>query len=101
MHKHRVCHRDLKPDNLLVNDQFHYNPRLKVIDFNVAWDLSKEPIIKGKTGVEAWSAPETRKWAGYDEKCDVWAVGCIVLYMLAGELPILQDEASWSALCQH
>lgn len=60
---------------------------LKVIDFNVAVDLRQSPKIRGKTGVDEWSAPETRKWAEYDEKCDIWSVGCLILFMLSGLTP--------------
>lgn len=74
---------------------------MKIIDFNVAWDLVKEPVITGKTGVESWSAPETRKWTGYNEKCDLWAVGCIVLYMLTGRQPQPTDPGSWAESCSQ
>jgi serine/threonine protein kinase len=42
--------------------------------------------MKGKTGIQEWSAPETRKFAAYDEKCDLWAVGCILYYLCTYQL---------------
>jgi serine/threonine protein kinase len=90
-HQNKVCHRDLKPDNLLIKSD-----ELRVIDFNVAWDFSENPVIHGTTGVEEWSAPETRKLSGYDEKCDLWSVGCLILYMLNGKFtPTPADAVSW------
>lgn len=86
MHRHRVCHRDLKPDNILLTRESS-DIKLKVIDFNVAVDLSSCAAIRGKTGVDEWSAPETRKWSDYDEKSDMWSVGCLILYMLSGLTP--------------
>ena len=53
-----VCHRDLKPDNIIVDEYF----TLYVIDFNVAVkfsDATQDEIIGG-TGLKQWSAPETR-----------------------------------------
>jgi serine/threonine protein kinase len=89
MHRHRICHRDLKPDNILLTHGFRASDeiKLKVIDFNVAVDLRQCAAIRGKTGVDEWSAPETRKWADYDEKADMWSIGCLILYMLSGLTP--------------
>ncbi len=88
MHRNKVCHRDLKPDNILLTEMDKGSDiMLKVIDFNVAVDLRQSPNIRGKTGVDEWSAPETRKWAEYDEKCDIWSVGCLILFMLSGLTP--------------
>ena len=50
----RVCHRDLKSDNIVVGDDLE----VKIIDFNVA-KVIDEPI-QGSTGLKAWSAPEMR-----------------------------------------
>lgn len=86
LNRHSVCHRDLKPDNLVVTQQGE-RFRLKLIDFNVAWDSSKSPLIYGASGTVAFSAPETRRWLAYNEKCDVWSVAFIVLFMLSGEIP--------------
>lgn len=87
LHKHNVCHRDLKPDNVLVTASSDGEMRLKLIDFNVAVDLAECPSIRGKTGVDAWSAPETRKWVSYDEKCDMWSVGLLITFMVTGKQP--------------
>jgi serine/threonine protein kinase len=60
---------------------------LKLIDFNIAHDLSQDPAIKGANGVRAWSAPETRKFDSYDQSCDVWSIGCILYYLCSGKAP--------------
>ena len=81
-------HRDIKPDNIMLTEP---ELALKLIDFNVAHDLAENPEIRGATGVRAWSAPETRKFKSYDERCDCWSVGCILYYLCTGEAP-LSDE---------
>lgn len=75
MHRLGVCHRDLKPDNILFNGS-----RVKIIDLGV----SKRFVVKKKqiemwtsTGTTPYGAPEIFKGIGYTYKIDVWAVGVI------------------------
>ena len=85
LHLHKVVHRDIKPDNIMIT--LEPELRLKLIDFNIAHDLDEEPEIKGANGVRAWSAPETRKFINYDKSCDIWSVGCILHYLCSGKPP--------------
>jgi serine/threonine protein kinase len=60
LHKVGVCHRDIKPDNLIFDLE---TSNVKLIDFNTAINItpgSYEDEIKGGTGLKIWSAPETR-----------------------------------------
>ncbi len=87
-----VCHRDLKPDNVIVSDCL---TSLKLIDFNVAVCYKETGgNIQGGTGYKHWSAPETRKDLNYNEKCDVWSLGLILVFMLTnGGMP--KEELSF------
>jgi len=87
LHGQGVCHRDLKPDNIVVSD----NGIVKLLDFNVAKRSTKN--IVGGTGLKLWSAPETRRALSYSEKCDSWSLGLILATLLSGQFPC--EEASF------
>ena len=78
MHKNRTCHRDIKPNNILVDKNLS---KLTIIDFNVAKRVSDDdPFIMytRSTGALAYAAPERLKEkCVYTEKVDTWACGII------------------------
>ena len=92
IHSAKVLHRDLKPSNLLVNS----NCDLAICDFGLARGVS--PEVAGQLTeyvVTRWyRAPELLcESADYDEKVDVWSVGC-VLGEILGRRPIFKGNSS-------
>lgn len=85
-----VCHRDVKPDNIIVSEKVRVDGgksyRLKLCDFNVAKNFNHKTMMT-KTGLEEWSAPEMVGGAQYTCKIDLWSVGCVLYFMLTGEKP--------------
>jgi serine/threonine protein kinase len=60
LHSVGVCHRDIKPDNLIFDFE---TGNVKLIDFNTANKITADSYsneIRGGTGLKIWSAPETR-----------------------------------------
>ena len=87
LHYHGVCHRDVKPENILLSTM-EENSQLKLIDFGLS-EIVKDmdDIIKGKeVGTLYYMAPEVIS-GDYTEKCDVWSCGVILYIMLSGNHP--------------
>lgn len=81
----QVCHRDIKPDNLILAS---LDPVVvKILDFNVARKMVEGQRMITKTGLEEWSAPEMLNGIPYTEKVDMWSAGCVFYYMLLGTKP--------------
>ena len=78
-----IMHRDLKPDNILVDK----NDKIKIVDFGLATFVNINEYIFKKCGTPGYIAPEVFKYDAknpatfYDEKCDVFSAGCILYYM--------------------
>nr|XP_054769481.1 serine/threonine kinase-like domain-containing protein STKLD1 [Lytechinus pictus] len=77
VHKRKVIHRDLKPSNIFLTDDL----TLSLGDFGVA-TIMDDARTKARTTVGSmnWMAPEVLE-KPYDERSDVWSLGCIILEM--------------------
>lgn len=91
IHQKGICHRDIKPDNILINEQYFTDQKdccVKLIDFGVSKRFIN--IVPGKVGSvtqNMWTktgnlyycAPEIFINSQYTMQIDLWAVG-VVLY---------------------
>lgn len=93
VHSAGIVHRDLKPSNILINE----NCDLKICDFGLA--RIQEPQMTGYVSTRYYRAPEIMlTWRRYNEKVDMWSVGCIFAEMLLGH-PIFQGKNHIDQFC--
>jgi len=80
LHKFRIAHRDIKPNNLVVDKNFS----LKIIDFDVAMQVeSEDETVDGQCGTKGWMAPEMAEKSRYSPiKADRWSTGKVLLCLL-------------------
>jgi serine/threonine protein kinase len=94
LHKLCIAHRDIKPDNLVVDGNFS----VKMIDFDVAMQVEDEDeVVEGQCGTKSWMAPEIEEKSMYSPiKADRWSTGQVLLYLLNnfwGEYTVLSTNA--------
>lgn len=90
-HEAGIVHRDLKPANLLLTKEH----QIKLTDFGIARDTTATALTAaGKTvGTYAYMAPEQiRGKPPVDKKTDLYALGCVLFEMIAGETPFRSDN---------
>ncbi|XP_065067371.1 cyclin-dependent kinase 5 homolog isoform X1 [Rhopilema esculentum] len=81
-HKRKVLHRDLKPQNLLINQK----GELKLADFGLARAKSVPTKTYSNEVVTLWYRPPDVLLGSteYDASIDMWGVGCIFYEMVSG-----------------
>lgn len=89
-HSHGILHRDVKPSNILISrTEDGAAPVVKLIDFGVAHikTLAGDTIkIDGNSlvGTPAYMPPEVVKGKAYDERSEIYSLGCVMFETLTG-----------------
>lgn len=87
LHKHLICHRDLKAENVLVQsaDPLERN-LMKISDFGLSCNFKPGEYMVSRVGTQSHMAPEVldRK---YTHSCDIWSCGVILYFLMSGRTP--------------
>jgi cell division cycle 2-like protein len=86
MNRLGLMHRDLKPDNVLVDGRGN----VKICDLGLSCSFTGGPPYSNPVGSRGYRAPEIILGStDYDERIDTWSLGVIMAELLAGKHPFL------------
>lgn len=83
IHKQGIVHRDVKPDNVLLDLEGHVH----LADFNVASDYVPGKPLTSKSGTLAYLAPEVYMGRGYASEVDWWSLGVLFYECIYNKRP--------------
>jgi calcium-dependent protein kinase len=87
MHSKQVCHRDMKPDNILFDSRESIeHSSLKIIDFGSARVFQSGHPMHTRAGSSYFMSPQVLL-GRYGNSCDLWSCGVVLHIMLCGYPP--------------
>ncbi|KAH9862630.1 hypothetical protein IAQ61_010048 [Plenodomus lingam] len=94
IHQQGIVHRDIKPDNVLLDSEGHVH----LADFNVASDFTPHKPLTSKSGTLAYLAPEVYEGKGYSCEVDWWSLGVLFYECIYNKRPF--EASSHDSLAQ-
>jgi TPR repeat protein/predicted Ser/Thr protein kinase len=97
-HQLGIFHRDLKPSNILIAVDSAEMIDLKLIDFGVAiveQETHPSPTAQGRTlaGTPTYMPPDIVLGRSFDQRSEIYSLGCVLYECLAGRPPFIADSA--------
>eukprot|EP00794_Sanderia_malayensis_P005327 gene5327-5996_t len=83
LHSIRIVYRDMKPENILLDDNGH----TRISDLGLAVYIPQGEMVKGRVGTVGYMAPEVVRNEKYTFSPDWWGMGCIIYEMIEGKAP--------------
>ncbi|XP_042364298.1 myosin light chain kinase, smooth muscle-like [Plectropomus leopardus] len=85
VHKQKIVHLDLKPENIVCVDTT--GTQIKIIDFGLASELEEGKPLMVMHGTPEFVAPEVINYDPVGLETDMWSIGVICFILLSGESP--------------
>lgn len=86
MHAMKMMHLDIKPSNILIDNDNSIYPVFKLGDFGFSIPLGRNDENENGVVTSWYRAPELIFENEYDMKCDIWSVGCVIYEMIVGNV---------------
>jgi serine/threonine protein kinase/predicted Zn-dependent protease len=88
-HRLGVVHRDLKPRNIMIDQEGH----VRIMDFGIARSPQREGLTRPDMiiGTPEYMAPEQLENTEIDNRTDIYSLGVVLFEMLTGQLPFKGD----------
>ena len=87
LHELKILHRDLKSANVFLFN----NGSAKLGDLNVS-KIVKKGLVYTQTGTPYYASPEVWKDLPYDNKSDIWSLGCVLYEMITLKPPFRAES---------
>jgi serine/threonine protein kinase/tetratricopeptide (TPR) repeat protein len=97
-HRMGVVHRDLKPQNIMVDSEGN----ARIMDFGIARSIRTKSITETGMiiGTPEYMSPEQVEGLGVDHQSDIYSLGVILFEMLTGRVPF-RGETPLSVILKH
>ncbi len=95
-HKIGLIHRDIKPQNIIINDA----GLVKITDFGIARAVTSSTINAAVIGSVHYISPEQARGASVDERSDIYSIGCVLYELITGRVPFT-GESTVSVVMSH
>ena len=106
-HRHGVIHRDLKPDNIVLEESNNQKHWVKVVDFGIAklvqgseGTLAKITLTGTVCGSPTYMSPEQFHGSDVDQRSDIYSLGAVLFETLTGHVPFSAYDLV-SLMAQH